>query len=42
MATDANAANNVQNMLIPGEGILAYNGIYAAMTNTIDVTIFYG
>lgn len=42
MAADANAANNVQSMLIPGEGILAYNGIYAAMTNTIDVTIFYG
>ena len=42
MATDTNAASNVQSMLIPGEGILAYNGIYAAMTNTIDVTIFYG
>ena len=42
MAADGNAANNVQSMLIPGEGILAYNGIYAAMTNTVDVTVFYG
>jgi hypothetical protein len=42
MAADGNAAGNVQSMLIPGEGILAYNGIYAAMTNTTDVTIFYG
>lgn len=42
MATDANAANNVRSMLIPGEGILAYNGIYADMTNTTGVTVFYG
>lgn len=42
MATDANAAGNVQTMLVPGEGILAYNGIYAAMTNTVGVTVFYG
>lgn len=42
MATDAHAADSVQSMLIPGEGILAYNGIYAGMTNTTSVTVFYG
>ena len=43
MATDTNAANIAhQSMLIPGEGILAYNGIYASMTSIVDATIFYG
>jgi len=28
--------------LIPGEGILAENGIYAQMTNHLSLTIFYG
>ena len=29
-------------VLIPGEGIVAYNGIYALLSNQTDVTIFYG
>jgi len=29
-------------ILIPGEGVLAYNGIYAAVTNITNVTIYYG
>jgi len=29
-------------VLIPGEGILAAKGIYASMTNTSYVTVFYG
>lgn len=28
--------------LIPGEGILAYNGIYASIANISSVTICYG
>ena len=31
-----------QNVLIPGEGILAYNGMYILQTNQTGVTIFYG
>ena len=42
MATDGNAAGNVQTVLIPGEGILALNGIYVSMSNTTGVTVFYG
>jgi hypothetical protein len=29
-------------VLIPGEGILAYNGIYATLTNANSCTICYG
>jgi hypothetical protein len=29
-------------MLIPGEGMVARNGIYAAMSNLTSITIFYG
>ena len=29
-------------VLIPGEGILAQNGIYAAVANLLSVTITYG
>ena len=29
-------------VLIPGEGIVAYTGIYALLSNQTDVTIFYG
>ena len=42
MATDGNAAGNVQTVLIPGEGILALNGIYVSMSNATGVTVFYG
>ena len=31
-----------QAVLIPGEGIVAYTGIYILMTNQTGVTIFYG
>ena len=31
-----------QNVLLPGEGILAVNGIYILQTNQTGVTIFYG
>ena len=31
-----------QNVLLPGEGIVAYTGIYALMTNQTSLTIFYG
>ena len=30
------------NMLIPGEGVLAYTGMYILQTNQTGVTIFYG
>jgi len=29
-------------VIIPGEGILAYNGIYVAVTNVTSVSICYG
>jgi hypothetical protein len=29
-------------LLIPGEGIVARNGIYAAMANQTSLTIYYG
>jgi len=29
-------------MLLPGEGILAQNGLYGTVTNTASITIFYG
>ena len=32
--------NNVS--LIPGDGVVAYNGIYAQMSNLAAVNIFYG
>ena len=31
-----------QNVLIPGEGVIAYNAMYILMTNQTGVTIFYG
>jgi hypothetical protein len=40
--TPASAAANSITMLIPGDGIVARNGIYAQMTNQTDLTIFYG
>ena len=29
-------------ILVPGEGILAENGLYGTVTNTASITIFYG
>ena len=42
MAADGNAAGNVQTILIPGEGILALNGIYVSTSGATGVTVFYG
>lgn len=40
---DTNASTTeVINTLIPGEGMLAQNGIYAQMTNQTGITIYYG
>lgn len=29
-------------MIVPGEGILAENGLYGTVTNTTSITLFYG
>ena len=39
---DTNTASDVTTLLIPGEGILARNGIYGQMTNQTGLTVFYG
>ena len=39
---DTNTASDVTTLLIPGEGMLAENGVYCQMTNQTAVTIFYG
>jgi len=39
---DTNTASDVTTLLIPGEGMLADNGVYCQMTNQTGVTIFYG
>lgn len=40
--TPASASASPITMLIPGDGIVARNGIYAQMTNQTDLTIYYG
>jgi hypothetical protein len=42
MHYNTNAGNDVITMLVPGEGIVARNGIYAAMSNLTSITVFYG
>lgn len=42
MSFDTNATNDVVTLLVPGEGILADNGIYAQMTNQTSLTVYYG
>lgn len=42
MSFDTNATNDVITMLVPGEGIVARNGIYAQLANQTSFTIFYG
>ena len=42
MSYNTNANNDAITMLIPGEGILARNGIFATMANQTYITIFYG
>ena len=39
---DTNTASDVTTLLIPGQGILALNGIYGQMTNQTGLTVFYG
>jgi hypothetical protein len=39
---DTNTASDVTTVLIPGDGIVARNGIYGQMTNQSGLTIFYG
>jgi len=42
MSFDTNATNDVVTLLVPGEGILADNGIYAQLTNQTSLTVYYG
>jgi len=42
MSLDTNATSDVVPLLIPGDGIVARNGIYAQMSNQVGLTIFYG
>ena len=39
---DTNTASDVTTLLIPGQGVLAQNGIYGQMTNQTSLTVFYG
>jgi hypothetical protein len=39
---DTNTASDVVTLLIPGEGMLARNGLYAALGNQTSLTVFYG
>ena len=42
MTVDTNATSDVVPLLIPGDGIVAKNGIYAQLANQVGLTIFYG
>jgi hypothetical protein len=42
MTVDTNATSDVVPLLIPGDGIVARNGIYGQMSNQVGLTIFYG
>jgi hypothetical protein len=42
MSLDTNNTSDVVPLLIPGDGIVARNGIYGQMTNQTGLTIFYG
>jgi hypothetical protein len=42
MSFDTNATNDVVTLLIPGEGIVARNGIYAQLANQTSLTVYYG
>jgi hypothetical protein len=42
LSVDTNNSNDVVTLLIPGQGILAQNGIYAQLTNQTSLTVFYG
>lgn len=36
------AAAGIQNVLIPGEGVLCSTNVYVALTNVTSATVFYG
>jgi hypothetical protein len=42
MSLDTNNTSDVVPLLIPGDGIVARNGIYGQMSNQTGLTIFYG
>jgi hypothetical protein len=42
MSLDTNNTSDVVPLLIPGDGIVARNGIYAQLSNQTGLTIFYG
>ena len=42
MSLDTNSTSDVVPLLIPGDGIVARNGIYAQLSNQTGITIFYG
>jgi len=42
MSLDTNATSDVVPLLIPGDGIVARNGIYGQLSNQTGLTIFYG
>jgi WD40 repeat protein len=42
MSYDTNANNDVVMLDMPGEGIVARNGVYATLTDQTSLTIFYG
>ena len=39
---DTNTASDVVTLLVPGEGVLARDGIYGQLTNQTGLTVFYG
>lgn len=42
MSYDTNANNDVIMLDMPGQGIVARNGVYATLANQTSLTIFYG
>jgi hypothetical protein len=42
MSYDTNANGDVVYVLVPGEGIVARNGIFATLSNQTSLTIYYG
>ena len=37
-----NNANNVVDIMMPGEGIRAYNGVFATVPTGVSITVIYG
>jgi WD40 repeat protein len=42
MSLDTTGTSDVGPLLIPGDGIVARNGIYAQLSNQVGITVFYG